>query len=65
MLDGDPAGRHEPDLRQLVERRAARQIELVEALGGEDARAVHGIADAAVLLADQRAHALFGRDAPP
>jgi len=38
----------------MIERGAGRQVERLEAVGREDAGAVHGIADAIVLFACER-----------
>ena len=53
----------EPDRRQRVEHRLARQIELVEAVRAEHARAVDRDADRVVLLAYDDAEAVVGQ--PP
>src|SRR5262249_38215477 len=50
----DPRRRHEARRRQLIESRLGREAERVEALGSENPRAVHRIADERVFFTEQR-----------
>jgi hypothetical protein len=53
VADREAGRRDEPDAAQAVQHRVLGQVELLEALRGDDAGAVHGIAYRFVLFADQ------------